>query len=124
MCARRFLAIVFWLTLIFVAACFAIYQFGQQVLIKQATPQGHFQAADAGSGPDYGKLENWISRPDLPNNPSDWLPEGVATSTDRPAAIFYIHPTTYLDRDRWNAALVGTGESAFRLQLFVQSQAS
>ena len=50
MCARRFLIIVFVLTLIFVAGAFAIFQFGQQVLIKTATPRGHFQAAEAGSG--------------------------------------------------------------------------
>ena len=124
MCARRFLAVIFWLTLIFVAACFAIYQFGQQVLIKQATPQGHFQAAAADSGPEYAKPENWIARPGLSGNPSEWLPEGVSPSANRPSAIFYIHPTTYLERDRWNAPLTDTGDSAYRLRLFVQSQAS
>ena len=83
MCARRFLIIVFVLTLIFVAGAFAIFQFGQQVLIKTATPRGHFQAAEAGSGPDYTKIENWIARPDLPDNPSEWLPQGVAPAADR-----------------------------------------
>ena len=124
MCARRFLIIVFVLTLIFVAGAFAIFQFGQQVLIKTATPRGHFQAAEAGSGPDYTKIENWIARPDLPDNPSEWLPQGVAPAADRPAAIFYIHPTTYLQRDRWNAPLRTNGDSDYRLRLFVQSQAS
>jgi hypothetical protein len=52
MCARRFLIFVFILILLFVAAAFAIFQFGQQVLIKQSTPQGHFQAPPAASGPD------------------------------------------------------------------------
>ena len=124
MCARRFLLVIFWLTLIFVAAAFAIYQFGQQVLIKTATPQGHFQGAPAGSGPDYSKLDNWLARPDLPNNPSEWLPEGVTASPSGSAAIFYIHPTTYLERDRWNASLTGNSQSNFRTRLFVQSQAS
>jgi len=124
MCARRFLLIIFWLTLIFVGAAFAIYQFGQQVLIKQATPQGHFQAAAPGSGPDYKRSANWVARPDLPTNPSEWLPAGIASAPERGAAIFYIHPTTYLQRDRWNAPLVGSGDSDFRTRLFVQSQAS
>jgi hypothetical protein len=124
MCARRFLLVIFWLVLISVAAAFAIYQFGQQVLIKTATPQGHFQAAAAGGGPDYTKLENWLARPDLPNNPSDWLPEGVAAAQGGSAAIFYIHPTTYLERDRWNATLAGNSQSNYRTRLFVQSQAS
>ena len=36
----------------------------------------------------------------------------------------YVHPTTYLDRDRWNAPLLPGGETEFRTRLFVQSQAS
>ena len=124
MCARRFLLIIFWLTLIFVAAAFAIYQFGQQVLIKGATPQGHFKAAAAGSGPDYASVQTWLARPDIPNNPSEWLPDGVAAVPSGSAAIFYIHPTTYLERDRWNASLTGNSQTDFRTRLFVQSQAS
>ena len=39
-------------------------------------------------------------------------------------AVFYIHPTTYLERDRWNAPLHADGDTEFRTRLFVQSQAS
>ena len=52
MCARRFLTIIFVLTLIFVAGAFAIHQWGGRVLINQAIPKGHFEAAKAGGGPD------------------------------------------------------------------------
>ena len=44
MCARRFLIIIAILTLIGVASAFAIFQFGQDVLVKSATPRGQFQA--------------------------------------------------------------------------------
>jgi hypothetical protein len=124
MCARRFLIFVFILTLLFVAGAFAIFQFGQQVLIGQATPQGHFQAPQAASGPDYTKLDSWIARPEITGNPSEWLPDGVVAATARPAAIFYVHPTTYLERDRWNAPLMGNRDSDDRVRLFVQSQSS
>ena len=70
MCARRFLGCVFVLILLFVAAGFAIYQWGGDVLLKQAVPKGHFQAAKAGSGPDYakfGKLDR--ADPDWPTIP-------------------------------------------------------
>ena len=40
------------------------------------------------------------------------------------AAIFYIHPTTYLERDRWNAPLHADTQTELRTKLFVQSQAS
>ena len=124
MCARRFLILVFILTLLFVAAAFAIFQFGQQVLINQATPQGSFQAPQASSGPDYSKLDSWVARPELTGNPSEWLPDGVGPVASRPAAVFYVHPTTYLQRDRWNALLAGNADSDSRARLFVQSQAS
>jgi len=124
MCARRFLIAVFILTLIVVAAAFAIFQFGGNVLLKQATPQGHFEAAEAGGGPDYAQASSWISRPGLANDPALWVPDGVARSNAGNAAIFYIHPTTYLENDRWNAPLIAGRDTAFRTNLFVQSQAS
>ena len=126
MCARRFLFFIFILILLFVAGAFAIFQFGQQVLIKQAVPQGHYQAPPADSGPDYAKLENWIAREDLPDDPSRWRPsndvpvEPIAVDT----RVFYIHPTTFLQRSSWNAPLVPDADTAGRTRLFVQSQAS
>ena len=78
MCARRFLLLIFWLTLIVVAGAFAIYEFGGRALSSMATPRGHFQAPLAQTGPDYALTENWIARPDLPapQNPALWRPEG------------------------------------------------
>lgn len=124
MCARRFLAVVFVFTILVVAGAFAIFQFGDRVLIKSAIPTGHFQAASAGSGPDYTSAANWVARPDLANNASQWLPDGMAPDRSGDAAIFYIHPTTYLERDRWNAPLQAGGDTEFRTRLFVQSQSS
>ena len=124
MCARRFLGFIFILTLLFVAGAFAIYQWGGNVLLKSATPQGHFEAAAAGSGPDYSNLSNWIARPEAANDPSTWLPDDAGNEATGDAAIFYIHPTTYLERDRWNAPLQPGVQTEFRTRLFVQSQAS
>jgi pimeloyl-ACP methyl ester carboxylesterase len=124
MCARRFLIAVFILTLIVVAGAFAIFQFGGNVLLREATPKGHFAAAQAGSGPDYTQPSSWVARPGLPDDPALWLPDGVDRSSTGNAAVFYIHPTTYLENDRWNAPLDAGGEAAFRTNLFVQSQAS
>src|SRR5689334_11106976 len=98
MCARRFLLVVFVLTLLVVGGAFAIYQWGGNVLLKSATPTGHFEAAAAGGAPDYSKLESWISRPGVEDDPSRWSPEGVggfAADIAHPAT-FYVHPTTYL----------------------------
>jgi len=124
MCARRFLTAVFVLTLLVVAASFAIHQWGGNMLLKEAVPRGHFEAVSAGDRPDYTKLANWIAKPLRTDDPSLWLPDGLAPDRTGNAAVFYIHPTTYLYTDRWNAPLEPGGDTEFRTRLFVQSQAS
>ncbi len=128
MCARRFLILIVVLTLLGVAGAFAIFQFGDRALTGMATPKGHFEPPPPLSGPDYADHANWIARPELVDNPSFWAPEGFAEpiSHELPvgeASLFYIHPTTYLERDRWNAAL-DNPESRRRADLFARSQAS
>ena len=81
MCARRFLMAVFVLTLLAVAAGFFIYNWGGNILLRQATPKGHFEAASAGGGPDYSEPTSWLSRPSLANDPSRWLPDNVQSAT-------------------------------------------
>ena len=70
MFARRFLGCIFILTLLAVAAGFAIYQWGGRALLSQSVPEGHFEAKQAGGGPDYTQASSWISRPGMPNDPS------------------------------------------------------
>jgi len=124
MCARRFLLAITILTLLVVAGAFALFQWGGSALRHMYTPQGHYAAPAPNSGPDYSKLDSWIARPGLANDPAKWLPKGVGAGVVGDAAIFYIHPTTYLNGDRWNAPLVADSETQFRTNLFVQSEAS
>lgn len=116
---------VFVLTLLVVAAAFAIYQWGGNILLRSATPRGHFEATAAGGAPDYSEPSSWIASPLLPDDPSHWQPEGdIRYPATKRAATFYVHPTTYLDRDRWNAPLRPGTQTEVRTRLFVQSQAS
>ena len=129
MCARRFLLAILILTLLTVAAAFAIFQFGDRLLLKSAVPKGRFEAAEAGAGPDYESDRSWLTRPGIawPDNPVEWTPSGapLPESGGRDAALFYIHPTTYLERDRWNAPLQPPGGYADqRTTLFLKTQAS
>jgi hypothetical protein len=128
MCARRFLVLIFILTLITVGGAFALYQWGGNVLLRQATPKGPFEAAEAGAGPDYSSPSNWIARPGFGEDVASWEPSGAAALRVEPITtdthLFYIHPTTYLERDRWNAPLLPGGQTEFRTRLFVRSQAS
>ena len=132
MLARRFLGCIFLLTLLAVIGAFLFYQFGATWLVKQATPQGHYQAPPPGdSGPDYADTANWLAKPGAGSNLAEWRPDqSDGTSAPPPlpsardAATFFIHPTTYLERDRWNAALLPDLTSEGRTQTFVRSQAS
>lgn len=123
MCARRFLIAVTMVTLLLVAIGVLIFQFGGTVLRHSFTPQGHFQAPPDGERPDYADAGSWIAKPGIPHDAGQWLPAGMARGKAGPAAVFYIHPTTYLKGDRWNAP-VYEPESGRRDELFVQSQAS
>ena len=124
MCARRFLLLVFWLTLIVVAAGFAIFQYGGEILQRQMVPKGHYVAPPPATGPDYTAAASWNARPDMAGDPSRWLPTGVTDPVgEKRAVAFFIHPTTYLERDRWNA-LIDDRPSQSRAELFVRSQAS
>jgi len=135
MCARRFLGFVFVLTLLVVAGAFAIYQWGGNVLLKSATPQGHFEAAAAGSGPDYTKLESWLCHPTVfgpgkevrdVDDPCrrEWTGPNPEPGLKPQVATFYVHPTTYLERDQWNAPVQPGGQTEFRTRLFATTQAS
>ena len=125
MCARRFLLVIFFLTVLVAAGAFAIFQFGQDVLLKTATPKGHYVAPPVQAGPDYSNLASWVSSPSAPEAPAKWLPDGMSAQAagDRRAATFYVHPTTYLKSDRWNAP-IDESESLDRAILFTRSQAS
>ncbi|MES2904774.1 MAG: DUF3089 domain-containing protein [Pseudomonadota bacterium] len=130
MLARRFLGCVFLLTILAVIGAFLFYQYGANVLVRQATPTGRFVAPPpSDTGPDYASSENWLSRPGGPID-AEWLPNPTDDAVTAPpvmprtAATFFIHPTTYLERDRWNAPLFPDANSENRTQTFVRSQAS
>ena len=126
MLARRFLGCIFFLTVIAVAIGFAFYQFGGSILLRQSTPKGHYVDPKPTDGPDYASDAAWLAKPGLAGDPSAWRPDNdqrvdpIAIG----AATFYIHPTTYLDRDQWNAPIDAGGQTAIRDELFVKSQAS
>ena len=127
MYARRFLGCIVVITLLAVVGAFAIYQWGGRVLVDQAVPKGHFEPVKAGDAPDYSQGSSWIVRPGTSDSLAQWAPANSRLPdpiTRVDAQIFYVHPTTYLERDRWNAPLFVGGDTEFRTRLFVQSQAS
>ena len=125
MLARRFLWVVAGLILLLLSGALAYRIFERDLMKAALVPTVAFeeQETPAPAGPDYSSNAMWIARPDIPNNASRWTPEGFASTRAPQASLFFIHPTSYLERSRWNAPL-DHEESQKRARLFVRSQAS
>ena len=122
MLARRFLWVIAGLIVLVLAAAFA-YRIFQMDLMKAAlVPSVSFEEkADPAPPPRYADAAMWIARPDIAENPATWTPKGVAAGTDPQASVFFIHPTSYLERAHWNAPL-DDPESQQRARLFVPAR--
>jgi hypothetical protein len=119
--ARKFLYIVVGLILLATAAMFAYRLWGVE-LLRQAMVPGVDVAKLSAPG-DYSKPDLWLARPDKPGNPALWTPAGFKPAESPPAAVFFIHPTSFLDRSAWNAPLNDAAANA-RAELFLRGQAS
>lgn len=123
MLARRFLWVVAIIVMIVIAAAFALRMFPSQLMRVAFVPGSSFEEDRRPPGPDYSRAHMWIARPDLPSSPAAWTPPGIAPTAAPRASVFFIHPTSFLDKSHWNAALDGK-DTQDLARIFVQSQAS
>jgi hypothetical protein len=121
--ARKFLYAVVVVIMLGVAGMFAYRFFGEQIMRMALVPTSAFQAQPDLAGNAYADPRMWIARPDKPGNPALWTPPGYKPGAAPEAAVFFIHPTSYLDRAHWNAAL-DDQEANARAELFLRGQAS
>lgn len=123
MLARRFLYIIAALIVVVLAVGIGWSLMQDRLLRAAFVPSAAYVPLPDATAPDYAKPAAWLARPDLADDPSRYLPDGVAPTREVRAAVFYVAPTTYLDRDHWNAPL-GDASANYRLDLFARSQAS
>jgi hypothetical protein len=123
MAARRFLYVIAGLIMLTLAAALAYRLFGEQLFRAAMIPSIPFSQSPQAAAPDYGGADAWLSRPGLAADPSRWAPKGFAPTPHPVVAVFYVSPTAFLRRDRWNAPL-DDAQSDHYLRLFAQSQAS
>jgi hypothetical protein len=123
MLARRFLWIVAGITVLVILGAIAYRLFEAQLMRFAFIPSAEFREVPMAEGASYRDQNLWIARPDLSGNPALWTPSGQRP-TDRPrASVFFVHPTSYMERTAWNAP-IDDHESQNRARLFVRSQAS
>ncbi|MFM9829415.1 MAG: DUF3089 domain-containing protein [Sphingomonas sp.] len=121
--ARKFLYVVAALIVLVIAGAFAYRLFGTQLMQAALVPSAAFEALPAEPPSAYASADRWIARPDKPGNPALWVPEGYNAAANPTPALFFIHPTSYLDRSRWNAPLDDQVAND-RAALFLRGQAS
>ena len=97
--------------------------FQDRMMRAAFVPVVKFAPAPPSTSPDYGQTSAWLSRPGVRDDPSLWTPPGFEAAQHPEVAVFYVAPTTYIKRDRWNAPF-DDREANDRLRLFASSQAS
>jgi pimeloyl-ACP methyl ester carboxylesterase len=121
--ARKFLYVIAVLIVLAVAARLAYTFFGADLMRMGMVPSAQFEAEPSLAANAYADPKMWFARPDMPDNPALWTPAGYKPGAAPQAAVFFIHPTSYLDRSHWNAPL-DNKEANDRAALFLRGQAS
>lgn len=121
--AGCFLWIVAAATVLVFLGAVAYRIFEQDLMRWTMVPRIPFQPVAAPPGANYGQADLWIARPDIADNPSLWTPAGFQPTASPRVSVFFVHPTTFLERSGWNAPL-DHAESQERARLFVRGQAS
>lgn len=121
--ARKFLYVVVILIVLALAAAFAYRFYGVQLMRQFMVPAGEVVALPPADARAYAKPDMWIARPDKPGNPALWTPAGYKPADKPEAAIFFVHPTSFLDTHIWNAPLDNI-DANNRAALFLRGQAS
>ena len=139
--ARKFLYLIAGLTVLVIAVLVVLRIWADDLTEIAMVPTAEFIAPPPLEPNVYDDPEMWIARPGIGDkDASRWLPEepapdpsasaapapGASLPAPEPAmdaAVFFIHPTSYLTRDQWNAPL-NDSEANHRAELFVKGMAS
>ncbi|WP_188055712.1 DUF3089 domain-containing protein [Sphingosinithalassobacter sp. CS137] len=121
--ARKFLYGIAILIMLALAAAFTYRYWGMQIMRQAMVPSAEFTPLPEAPPSAYARAEMWIARPDKPGNPALWTPEGFQPAGDPAAAVFFLHPTSFLDRSRWNAPLDDARANNYA-EIFLRGQAS
>ncbi|PJZ47621.1 DUF3089 domain-containing protein [Leptospira saintgironsiae] len=114
-------SILFWGFLF--SNCTSIFLY----LIK---PSGPFTQENVPTSPDYSKKESWAALPELRDDP-DEVPaiSGFKDGQNIARAdVFFVHPTTFIKAERWNAeigsSLIVYGLSPLKMQASVFNESA
>lgn len=121
--ARKFLYAVAVLIVLVIAAAFAYRIWGNDLVRYWLVPKEAFQLQPGLARSAYDDPKMWLARPGAANDPSRWTPAGYKPGAKPRAAVFFIHPTSYIGGQHWNAPL-DDATTNWRAGVFLRGQAS
>lgn len=101
--ARKFLYFVAFCIVLFFAGRLALSFYPETFTRLAFLPKGEFEPQPPLAATAYADNAQWLARPGLAANPARWTPPGASPTQPVRAAVFFVHPTTYLERAHWNA---------------------
>lgn len=121
--ARKFLYLIAILAGLVIATLFALRIWSTELTKFGFVPRSAFEQLPPLRPNAYADIKLWASHPKADgNDPSRWTPDGASRDGGK-AAVFFIHPTSYLARAHWNAP-VDEPDSARRADYFIRGMAS
>ena len=131
--AKKFLYVVATLIVLFLAALLILRIWAQELTALALVPSAEFTEQTALQDNAYADPAMWYAHPRMVgDNPARWQPDYVgdrgllptpAETSPPDFAVFFIHPTSYLNRANWNAPL-GDAEAERIAQVYVRGMAS
>lgn len=122
--ARKFLYVIAGIVVLVLAALVTLRVFSEDLTEWAFVPDVGFANQPAKDPRSWEGSAMWIARPGLTPDPSRWLPAGVsAPAAPLPVSVFFVHPTSYIEKGAWNADFTDPATRA-RAELFVRGMAS
>ncbi|NTZ42515.1 DUF3089 domain-containing protein [Altererythrobacter sp. SALINAS58] len=130
--ARKFLYLIAILIVLAIAGAFALAIWGKELQKMAFVPGGEFVEQERLADNAYQSTDMWISRPGIGiDDPARWQPATRGEAREVPVvdegnpefAVFFVHPTSFIERTSWNAAL-DDAQSGRIAEVYVRGMAS
>lgn len=135
--AKKFLYAIAAIIVLVLAGLFALRIWGAQLYALAMVPSAPFGQQAPLAGNAYADPAMWYSHPQLAaeDDPARWQPAMAedrallqtpaepAAPAPQPFAVFFVHPTSYVDRVNWNAPL-GDEEAERVARIYLRGMAS
>lgn len=118
--AKKFLYFIAICIVIVIGGRIAYELFDDELAALALVPSAEFTPTEPLMANAYADPALWLSRPGMgTTDPARWQPalasdRGLlptpADPSVRPFAVFFVHPTSYINRERWNAPLANGGD--------------